>query len=145
MVLLIPSVLALLGDNPMQSELSCHVGMNGKHFCRVCLVCNPSVVDEEDDTSQCNGQHDTPLESDVDSAAASEAMSDVISEANSAQANARRRKGNRKSNSTGAKSVTATAASFPGRKKKESLAQLIAQARDFLTVSASINLLHKSI
>ena len=34
--MLIPSVLALLGDNPMQSELSCHVGMNGNKFCRIC-------------------------------------------------------------------------------------------------------------
>jgi hypothetical protein len=37
-VLLIPSVLALLGDNPMQSELSCHIGMHGKLFCRCCFV-----------------------------------------------------------------------------------------------------------
>ena len=37
-VLLILSVLALLGDNPMQSELSCHVGLNGNKFCRICKV-----------------------------------------------------------------------------------------------------------
>ena len=37
-VLLIPSILALLGDNPMQSELSCHVGLNGNLFCRICTV-----------------------------------------------------------------------------------------------------------
>ena len=35
---MIPSVLALLGDNPMQSELSCHVCMNGNLFCRICYV-----------------------------------------------------------------------------------------------------------
>lgn len=37
-VLVIPSVLALLGDNPMQSEMACHIGLMGKFFCRVCGV-----------------------------------------------------------------------------------------------------------
>ncbi|KAF9072180.1 hypothetical protein BDP27DRAFT_1217935 [Rhodocollybia butyracea] len=37
-VLLIPCVLALLGDNPMQSEFACHIGLRGKFFCRVCGV-----------------------------------------------------------------------------------------------------------
>lgn len=35
---MIPSVLALLGDNPMQSEFACHIGLRGKFFCRVCHV-----------------------------------------------------------------------------------------------------------
>lgn len=35
---MIPSVVALLGDNPMQSEFACHVGSMGKYFCRVCRV-----------------------------------------------------------------------------------------------------------
>ncbi|KAF8987533.1 hypothetical protein BDZ89DRAFT_912158, partial [Hymenopellis radicata] len=34
----IPFVLALLGDNPMQSEFACHIGMRGKFFCRNCDV-----------------------------------------------------------------------------------------------------------
>ncbi|KAI6137573.1 hypothetical protein BKA82DRAFT_4335007 [Pisolithus tinctorius] len=38
MVLMIPAVLAMLGDNPMQSELACHVGLQGKFFCRNCWV-----------------------------------------------------------------------------------------------------------
>ncbi|KIJ58396.1 hypothetical protein HYDPIDRAFT_190814 [Hydnomerulius pinastri MD-312] len=38
MVLIIPAVLAVLGDNPMQSELACHVGLQGKYFCRNCWV-----------------------------------------------------------------------------------------------------------
>ncbi|KIK11230.1 hypothetical protein PISMIDRAFT_19713 [Pisolithus microcarpus 441] len=38
MVLVILAVLAMLGDNPMQSELACHVGLQGKFFCRNCWV-----------------------------------------------------------------------------------------------------------
>ncbi|KAK0471280.1 hypothetical protein IW261DRAFT_1671032 [Armillaria novae-zelandiae] len=37
-VLMIPMVLAMLGDNPMQSEFACHIGLRGKFFCRVCWV-----------------------------------------------------------------------------------------------------------
>ncbi|KAI0355311.1 hypothetical protein OH77DRAFT_1424796, partial [Trametes cingulata] len=35
-VLLLPFVLALLGDNPMQSEFACHMGLRAKFFCRNC-------------------------------------------------------------------------------------------------------------
>ncbi|KAI6044629.1 hypothetical protein EDC04DRAFT_2865842 [Pisolithus marmoratus] len=38
MVLIFPAVLAMLGDNPMQSELACHIGLQGKFFCRNCWV-----------------------------------------------------------------------------------------------------------
>ncbi|KAG9084144.1 hypothetical protein FS749_005446 [Ceratobasidium sp. UAMH 11750] len=38
LVLCIAWWLALEGDNPMQSELSSHIGMGGKCFCRVCQV-----------------------------------------------------------------------------------------------------------
>ncbi|PIL28321.1 hypothetical protein GSI_09610 [Ganoderma sinense ZZ0214-1] len=37
-VLVVPFVLALLGDNPMQSEFACHMGMHAKFFCRNCWV-----------------------------------------------------------------------------------------------------------
>ncbi|VDB95486.1 unnamed protein product [Peniophora sp. CBMAI 1063] len=45
-VLVIPAVLALLGDNPMQSELACHIGLMGKFFCRVCRVKGCDAADE---------------------------------------------------------------------------------------------------
>lgn len=35
---MIPAVLALLGDNPMQSEFACHIGLRGKLFCWACWV-----------------------------------------------------------------------------------------------------------
>ncbi|KAI6003459.1 hypothetical protein F5J12DRAFT_906149 [Pisolithus orientalis] len=38
MVLMIPAVLVMLGDNPMQSKLACHVGLQGKFFCHNCWV-----------------------------------------------------------------------------------------------------------
>ncbi|KAI6149213.1 hypothetical protein BKA82DRAFT_4013861 [Pisolithus tinctorius] len=38
MVLIIPAILAMLSDNPMQSELACHVGLQGKFFCCNCWV-----------------------------------------------------------------------------------------------------------
>ncbi|KAI5996522.1 hypothetical protein F5J12DRAFT_907093 [Pisolithus orientalis] len=65
-VLMIPSVLALLGDNPMQSELACHVGLRGKYFCCVCNVKGHDTQDldtnandetlEQSDGGQSDGQ-----------------------------------------------------------------------------------------
>lgn len=37
-MLLLPWILAMLGDNPMQSEFTSHIGLTGKCFCRVCTV-----------------------------------------------------------------------------------------------------------
>ncbi|KAF6750688.1 hypothetical protein DFP72DRAFT_991577 [Ephemerocybe angulata] len=37
-ILVFPVVLALLGDNPMQSEFACHIGLRGRMFCRSCWV-----------------------------------------------------------------------------------------------------------
>ncbi|THV03266.1 hypothetical protein K435DRAFT_791971 [Dendrothele bispora CBS 962.96] len=49
MVLLVPSVHALLGDNPMQSEFACHIGFRGKFFCRVCKVKGKAESEQCDD------------------------------------------------------------------------------------------------
>ncbi|KAJ4488656.1 hypothetical protein C8R41DRAFT_896160 [Lentinula lateritia] len=46
MLLMIPAVLAMLGDNPMQSEFACHVGLAGKFFCRCCFVKGRDAEDE---------------------------------------------------------------------------------------------------
>ncbi|KAJ7269484.1 hypothetical protein C8J57DRAFT_1435517 [Mycena rebaudengoi] len=56
LVLVIPSVLAMLGDNPMQSEFACHIGFRGKFFCRVCMVKgDPNQSDEEDNDPNDEG------------------------------------------------------------------------------------------
>ncbi|KAJ7869102.1 hypothetical protein B0H14DRAFT_3083946 [Mycena olivaceomarginata] len=47
-VLVIPEVLALLGDNPMQSEFACHIGLRGKLFCRACWVKGTDAMDQDD-------------------------------------------------------------------------------------------------
>lgn len=44
--MLIPTVLAMLGDNPMQSEFACHVGLTGKFFCHCCWVKGRDADDE---------------------------------------------------------------------------------------------------
>ncbi|THH09088.1 hypothetical protein EW146_g8792 [Bondarzewia mesenterica] len=46
LVLVIPAVLTLLGDNLMQSELACHIGLRGKFFCRCCWVKGRDAEDE---------------------------------------------------------------------------------------------------
>ncbi|KAI0265464.1 hypothetical protein BC834DRAFT_989217, partial [Gloeopeniophorella convolvens] len=38
-VMLVAWVLAAMGDNPMQSEFASHIGLRGRHFCRICMIC----------------------------------------------------------------------------------------------------------
>ncbi|KAK6985105.1 hypothetical protein R3P38DRAFT_2805837 [Favolaschia claudopus] len=47
-VLVIPEVLALLGDNPMQREFACHIGLRGKLFCRACWVKGHDAMEGDD-------------------------------------------------------------------------------------------------
>ncbi|KAI5983240.1 hypothetical protein EDC04DRAFT_2874173 [Pisolithus marmoratus] len=48
MALIIPAILVMLGNNPIQSELACHVGLQGKYFCYNCWVHGAGA-----DLSQC--------------------------------------------------------------------------------------------
>ncbi|KAK7464119.1 hypothetical protein VKT23_006283 [Stygiomarasmius scandens] len=63
MVLVIPSVLGLLGDNPMQSELACHIGFRGKFFCRVCKV--SGNVEGEDGEENADNQSEISMQTNV--------------------------------------------------------------------------------
>lgn len=42
-VLMIPWILAFLGDNPILSKFASHIGMQGKCFCRTCKVKGANV------------------------------------------------------------------------------------------------------
>ncbi|KAI0638708.1 hypothetical protein C8Q77DRAFT_1183595 [Trametes polyzona] len=94
-VLVLPWVLALLGDNPMQSEFACHIGLQAKFFCRNCWCKGRDVAEEQggdagdDDSTQsvlsCNSEdarstvsHDVPADT---SSVASGGASDSVSNA----------------------------------------------------------------
>ncbi|ESK81655.1 hypothetical protein Moror_3234 [Moniliophthora roreri MCA 2997] len=61
-VLVLPWVLTLLGDNPMQSEFAAHVGLVGKFFCQVCKVKGKDTLEEPSGRSQ-NSQPASPAPS----------------------------------------------------------------------------------
>lgn len=118
-------VLALLGDNPMQSEFACHIGLRGKFFCRACWVkghdaLNPSenkgktsAADSDDGAASMTGSEvGAGSHAGSDGAETSAAGSQAGSEASSSP-----KKGKR-----GAK------------KAKETLAELVRRAKDFIKV-----------
>lgn len=116
-VLVIPEVLALLGDNPMQSEFACHIGLRGKLFCRACWVKGTDAMDGDDQDvpptttdaahSDSGSVADSHGGSDGGSVVGSEARSIAGSEGSTAsQAAAPKRKANKKMRETMAQMVT---------------------------------------
>ncbi|KAJ7857099.1 hypothetical protein B0H14DRAFT_2578514 [Mycena olivaceomarginata] len=87
LVLIIPSVLALLGDNPMQSEFACHIGLRGKYFCRACWVKGSDSLDDQDATAARSKDSASPNASDSESQAATDTDSDAGSDIDSAPRN----------------------------------------------------------
>ncbi|KAJ3858427.1 hypothetical protein EV359DRAFT_52231, partial [Lentinula novae-zelandiae] len=73
-VLLLVCVLALLGDNPMQSEFACHIGLQGKFFCHRCWAkgedakAENAAISEGRDASSGDDESDTQS---IDSASTS--------------------------------------------------------------------------
>ena len=49
-VLVIIWVLAMLGDNPMQSKFACHAGLQAKFFCCMCWVKGHDSADNRDNS-----------------------------------------------------------------------------------------------
>ncbi|KAJ3870447.1 hypothetical protein F5051DRAFT_447692 [Lentinula edodes] len=65
MLLMIPAVLAMLGDNPMQSEFACHVGLAGKFFWRCCFVKGWDAEDEIPGSAQVPIHDNVSVQSDA--------------------------------------------------------------------------------
>ena len=67
--MLVPWALALEGDNPMQSELACHVGLTGKFFCQNCMVkgCDAAAEGADNAGGTASGDASSDVGSDVGS------------------------------------------------------------------------------
>ncbi|KAF9493187.1 hypothetical protein BDN71DRAFT_1591205 [Pleurotus eryngii] len=89
-ILVIPMILALLGDNPMQSEFACHIGLRGKYFCRACWVKGSDALDADMPTNEPQANPGSDAR-DSGSEAASDASDDQTSMV--VQPRVRRRKG----------------------------------------------------
>jgi hypothetical protein len=127
-VLIFPVVLALLGDNPMQSEFACHIGMRGKMFCRACWVKGADALAEPVLAERNNDQG----ESDVDSARSSDASGNV-SRGEESEGPASEQECNQQSTST-------TASALPKKKGKfvESLGSMISRVMLFMKVCFTV-------
>ena len=120
----------------MQSEFTCHIGLGGKYFCRVCYVCNPSIEDEGVIVQQNESNDTVPpsLPNGVDSEGSE---LDVNSEGGETE--------NENSQATHSNQVPQASSGKnkgkgkqqkrrPKKKQPETLAQLVHRAEDFLTV-----------
>ena len=103
--------------NPMQSELSCHVGMNGTLFCRICKVRGSESEDEDD-----GAQAENPT---VHSDAGSESE---LSADQSSATNQRK---------IGSKTTKTPRRNKRKAKSQETMNDLVVRAREFLSVSIS--------
>ncbi len=75
-VLIIPMVLTMLGDNPMQSEFVCHIGLQGKYACRVCNVKGKDANESRPSGYTANVPDDVLHDGDVDSGSDDECIAD---------------------------------------------------------------------
>jgi hypothetical protein len=64
-VLIVPWVLAMLGDNPMQSEIACHVGLMGRMFCRICNVIGRFSGNKGEDESEAAAENQSDSASSI--------------------------------------------------------------------------------
>ncbi|KAK6984177.1 hypothetical protein R3P38DRAFT_3333013 [Favolaschia claudopus] len=124
LILVIPAVLALLGDNPMQSEFACHIGLRGKLFCRACWVKGSDALDEEEPTAS-RPQHQDPTESDGETSQPHTPMQQEPGSPGSPQVNS----------PVGSDAGSETSKAKKSRKRvKETLEQMMSRAKSFVKI-----------
>lgn len=138
-MLIIPSVIALLGDNPMQSELSCHIGSMGKFFCRVCHVKGSDAKDNTPMVDLPNPVHQDPLGSAIPSIEESQGLSTAGSSESLAQAAPDTGVGITTGSVAGSNAsqpdLVGPLTKQPGRKKKlETMSEMVERVKRFVRV-----------
>ena len=79
-VLVLPWVLAMLGDNPMQSELACHIGMRGRFFCRTCWVYKHDGAHAPDGTGNDSARESEGSEDEIPTTSARRKVKESMTE-----------------------------------------------------------------
>ncbi|KAH8081293.1 hypothetical protein BXZ70DRAFT_1068335 [Cristinia sonorae] len=137
-VLVIPFVLALLGDNPMQSEFACHIGLRGKFFCRNCWVKGRDAADAESTPA-------APVNKDQHDDAASEHSSSPSSSEESTQSNhtetsgAPGKRGRRKKALESMSSMVNRVKAFLNIGKPRKKAETVKQLRSYFTQASTVD------
>ncbi|KAL0570902.1 hypothetical protein V5O48_011057 [Marasmius crinis-equi] len=141
-VLMIPSVLAMLGDNPMQSEFACHIGLKGKYFCRCCYVKGKDAaegreeVTQDGDGAEATEEVESTDECDGGTQAGSEGGSDVESDTGSQPGSPAPRSRQRKTSTTAKKSKTTTQAKKKRKQYQETYPALLKRGEAFIKTGA---------
>ncbi|KAI0375816.1 hypothetical protein BV20DRAFT_18264 [Pilatotrama ljubarskyi] len=119
-VLVIPSVLAMLGDNPMQSEIACHVGLAGKLFCRVCKVSRSRALDAAVATGSGENAEEPRSDAYDDDSIAGRSSGDSDD-----------------SGSISSRSVGSGAGNTTRRKRDETMAEMVDRVRRFMSIGTA--------
>jgi hypothetical protein len=129
-------VLALLGDNPMQSEFACHIGLKGKLFCRACWVKGfDGLAESEEDEDVGSGVNSRQAETSDD---AQEQESNGTGRGSNASSRAGSVAVSEESVGAGAESSKKKKKKSVRKKMTESMSNMVNRLKAFVKVSTGI-------